>query len=117
MYSSLCGTPGRRGYPDELVLVGLQRDYAEHTHNSYKVALAFLKAIAHELQAHGIEKRHGYNLFKKDQIISLLMGTIWSVRTGTSVRAAPLCESLQAVWVVVVGHGIHKWRPCVHTIL
>jgi hypothetical protein len=99
------------------VLVGVQRDYAEHTHNSYKVALAFLKAIAHELQAHGIEKRRGYNLFKKDQIICLCMGTIWSVKIGTSVRLAFQCESLQEVWVVVVGHGAHKWRPCVHTFL
>lgn len=99
------------------MLVGVQRDYAEHTHNSYKVALAFLKAIAHELQAHGVEKRHGYNLFKKDQIISLCMGTIWSVKIGTSVRLAFQCESLQEVRVVVVGHGTPKHRPCLHTIL
>lgn len=81
------------------MLSGVCRDYAEETHTSYKVALSFLKAIAHELQAHGIEKRHGYNLFKKDQIISLCLSTVWSVKSGTSVRIATISFNYLGIFV------------------
>lgn len=71
---------------EEMVVLGIQRDNAERTMNSFKVVLSYLKASFHKFEQHGMQRRQGFDLFKRKQCICLVLGSLTMVKLGQSVR-------------------------------
>lgn len=68
------------------MVLGIQRDNAERTKNSFKVVLSYLKASFYKFEQQGMQRRQGFDLFKRKQCIYLALGSLTMVKLGQSVR-------------------------------
>jgi hypothetical protein len=71
-----------------MVVLGIQRDNAERTKNSFKVVLAYLKASFYKFEQHGMQRRQGFDLFNRKQCIYISLGPFTTIKVGQSVRQA-----------------------------